>query len=95
VRRELACDGDRDDRAALPTTLECLPAGVEAAGTLVGARADDEWLPVAAPLESRARAERSALVPGRFDQEPACVRVAGLGDPAQAASLAARVLAWR
>ena len=50
---------------------------------------------MAAPLERRAGAERSALVPGGLDQQPACVCVAGLGDRAQPAALAGRVLARR
>ncbi len=44
---------------------------------------------LAAPLERRALAQRPPLVPGGLDQQPAGVRVAGLGDRAEPAPLAA------
>ena len=94
VSGELARDGDHDDRAGLASGLERVPACVQPAG----ARGR---LGLARRAACRARrrssvtlsAERAALVPGGLDQQPAGVRVAGLGDRALAAPLAARVLA--
>ena len=86
---EFARDGDRDDRSSLTASFERVPAGVETACALVGARADRSWLALAASLERRARTEVAALMPGRLDKQPAGVRVAGLGDRAEAALLAA------
>src|SRR5437764_9689160 len=68
---------------------------VQASGALVGACADRGRLSLPAPLECRARSRRPPLVPGCFDQQPAGVGVAGLGDRAELAPLAARILAWR
>ena len=58
------------------------------------ARTAAGW-PCAAALERRRSRERPALMPGRLDQQPARVRVAGLGDRAVAAPLAGGVLARR
>ena len=85
---ELARDRDRDDRAPFAAPLERLPALMQSARALVGARPDRRRLPLAAPLERNARPQRSPLVLGRFDEQSACVRVAGFGDCALAASLA-------
>ena len=82
---ELAGDGDHDDRAGLASCLERVPASVEPAGAAVGLGSQGEGFAFAPAFEGDARARRAALVPGGFDQEPACVRVAGLGDRALAA----------
>jgi hypothetical protein len=93
VAGELAGDGDRDDRAPLAAPLECVPALVERSSALVGTRAHRGGLPVSTRLERRACPRRPPLMPGRLDEQPARVRVAGLGDRAQAPPLAGRVLA--
>jgi hypothetical protein len=93
VAGELTGDRDRDDCAPFAAPLECVPAPVEPACALVGTRAYRGGLPLATLLERRACPQRSPLVPGRLDEQPARVRVAGLGDRAQAAPLAGRVLA--
>jgi hypothetical protein len=90
VSGELARDGDGDDRASFAAVLECVPALVEAACALVGTCADRGGLSLSAPLERCTRPQRPALVPGRLDQQPARVRVAGLGDRAQPPPLARR-----
>jgi hypothetical protein len=77
VSGELAGDGDRDDRASLAAPFERLPAGVEAAGALIGTGADGGRLAFSALLERHARMERTSLMPGCFDQQPAGVGVPG------------------
>jgi hypothetical protein len=93
VAGELARDGDRDDRAPLAASLEGVPALMQPACALVGSRADRGGLPLATLLEHCARAQRSPLLPGGLDQQPAGMRIAGLCDRAEAAPLAGRVLA--
>lgn len=92
---ELTCNRDGDDRASLAAGLEGVPAVVEPAGALVGASPDRSRLTLSAPLERRARAQRTTLVPGSLNEQPARVRVAGLRNRAQTAALARRVLARR
>jgi len=89
VGSELAGDRDRDDRAWLASLLEVLPAAVEAVGAVVGLETDERGLAGAAPLERCAWSWRASLVPGRLDQQPACVAVAGLRDRSLAAARAA------
>ena len=48
---------------------------------------------VLAALERGAEPGRAAVVPGRFDEQPARMSAAGLGDRALAAGLAGAVLA--
>src|SRR5215216_7861253 len=93
VSGEFAGDGDHDDRAGLASGLERVPASVEPAGAAVGLGSQGERFAFAPALEGDAQPRRAALVPGGFDQETACVRVAGLGDCALAAPLPARGLA--
>src|SRR3954447_23484882 len=95
VAGEFARDRDRDDGAPLAALFERVPTCVEAAGALVSAVADGGGLALPALLERRAGPQRPALMPGCFDQEPSRVRVAGLGDAAEATPLAARVLTRR
>lgn len=73
--------------------LECVPALMETAGASVGLSTDRGWLSLPPPRRHRALSQRPPLLPGRLDRQPARVGVAGLGDPAEAAPLAARVLA--
>ena len=90
---ELARDGDRDDRAALAAlAVEALPAAVQALLGLPGDREHVGALAGLAALERLALGRGSALGPGRFDQQPAAVAGAGLGDLALPAALAAAVL---
>ncbi len=93
VSGELARDRDHDDRAGLASGLERVPASVEPAGAAVRLRSQGEGFAFAPAFEGDAQARRAALVPGGLNKEPARVRVAGLGDPALAAPLPARVLA--
>src|SRR3954447_6787274 len=71
---ELARDGDVGDGAAFAVGGQVLVAAVQADLGLPGA---------IARRRAGARAPRSvAVVPGRFDEQPAGVAVAGLGDVA-------------
>src|SRR5438034_5420148 len=89
VSGEFAGDGDYHDRAGLASALERVPASVKPAGAPVRLRSHGERLACASAFERDAQAGRAALVPGGLDQEPARVRVAGLGDRALAAPFAA------
>ena len=94
VSGELARDGDHDDRARLASGLERVPASVQPAGAAVGLGSHGERACLSRLRSSvTLRRGAAALVPGGLDQQPARVRVAGLGDRALAAALAARVLA--
>src|SRR5262245_25890954 len=93
VGRELACDGDRDDRAALTATLERVPALVQPPRAVVGTGSHGSGLACAAPLERGAPTQRRPLMPGRLDEQTAGVAVAGLADRAQAPLLTAGALA--
>src|SRR4051794_7098510 len=50
------------------------------------------WLAGLAALERQRDTRRTPIVPGGFDQQPARVRAAGLGDRARPAPLAGRLL---
>jgi hypothetical protein len=89
VAGELAGDCDGDDRSALAASLEVPPATVELLGDRLCLGADEGGLSGPSAIEGDACAERSPLVPGRFDEQSAGVAVAGLGDPTLAALLAA------
>src|ERR1700758_1086513 len=93
MSRELARDGDDDDRARLASALERVPAPVQPPSAALGLRLYRDRLAGASVFERDAPTRRAALVPGGLDQEPAYVAVAGLGDPALAAPLATPVLA--
>jgi hypothetical protein len=95
VASELARDCDGDDRAALAAPFKHQPASVETARRSAR-RGRVRRLPGFAEVARRARFRGvSPLVPGRFDQKPTGVRVAGPGDRAEAAVLAGRVPARR
>jgi hypothetical protein len=89
VSGELAGHGDHDDRAGFASGLERVPASVQPSGAALGLGLHGERFPVPSAFERDAPARRAALVPGGFDQEPARVCVAGLGDRALAAPLSA------
>ena len=64
MARELARDGDRDDRAAFPAPLERVPALVEPSRAPVGAGAYRGGLALSALGEGCAFAQRPPLLPG-------------------------------
>jgi hypothetical protein len=77
---ELAGRGDRDDRAALVARLEPDPGAMQPALCAPGDRDSFRGLaclPVSQGLFDR---RRVAVVPGRFDEQPAGVRRSGLRD---------------
>src|SRR6266478_5419863 len=92
VSGELACDGDDDDRARLASSFERVPTSVQPPAAALGLGLHRERLAVASAFERDAPSRRAALVPGGLDQQPADVTVAGLGDRALSAPLAAGVL---
>src|SRR5437870_1986725 len=89
---ELAGDGDDDLVAVLAARVEFHHAGVQpqlrlpTVGLELGAQA------LLARAEFLAHLGRQAVVVRGFDQEPAGVAVAGLGDAALAAALSAAAL---
>jgi hypothetical protein len=87
VGGQLACDGDRDDRASLGSAFECVPALVEAPRGAVCFRADRGGLSLSPALERDARPERAPLVPSSLDEQPAGVAVARLRDRTETALL--------
>src|SRR5262249_17310949 len=89
MARQLARDGDPDDRAGLASGLQRVPASVQPPGAAFGLGLNGERFAVASPFERDASTRRAALVPGGLDQEPAYMAVAGLGDPALPPPLAA------
>jgi hypothetical protein len=77
---ELAGRGDRDDRAALVARLEPDPGAMQPALCAPGDRDSFRGLaclPVSQGLFDR---RRVAVVPARFDEQPAGVRRSGLRD---------------
>ena len=92
---ELARDGDRDDRAAFAAlNVESLPDAVQPALGLPGDLDDESGLSVPAAAQRLALGGCAALMPCCFDQQPAGVPAAGLGDRALPAFLPAGVLRW-
>jgi hypothetical protein len=89
-RGELARDGERDHGAAFAAPLELLPAPVQPPARPLRLGAHRCRLALAAARELAALAQRAALMPGRLDQQPPCVRVGGLGDGALVAPLTTR-----
>ena len=75
---EVAGDGD-ECLAFAALAVEALPDVVEALLGFPGDRDRFGGLVLLAALGAGALAGRAAVVPGRLDQEPACVAGAGLG----------------
>jgi hypothetical protein len=75
-----------------PTSLSTrsLPALVQPPARPLRLGAHRCRLALAAARELAALAQRAALMPGRLDQQPPCVRVGGLGDGALVAPLTTR-----
>jgi hypothetical protein len=89
----MAGDGDSDDRLGLAAlAVEAAPELVESLLRVPGDREYLRGLVVLRALERRASPRRAAVMPGRFDPEPAGVPGTGLGDRALAARLAGAVL---
>jgi hypothetical protein len=89
----LAGDRDRDYGAPLAALLvQPPPDAVQALLRLPSDRDHRLLLAVLAALQRGAEPGRSAVVPGRLDQQPAGVPRAGLGDVPLAAALAGAVL---
>ena len=86
---EFAGDGDHDDQAGLASGLERVPAPVQPASATVGLGSYGEGFAFASAFEGDAQAWSAALMLGGLDQKPASVCVAGLGDRALTAALAA------
>ena len=90
---ELAGDRDGHDRAALAAfAVELAPDVVQALLRLPGDRDHRLLLPVLAALQGAAEPGLAAVVPSRFDQQPASVPRPGLGDVPLAATVAGAVL---
>jgi len=80
VASQPARDGDGDNGAPLAAPLERLPASVQAAGAAVGPCADRGRMSLSTSPGLDAVTRRQPLMPGRLNQQPARVRVAGLGE---------------
>lgn len=78
---EFAGDRGVGHHGAFLAGVEVLPAGVQPAvgGLSAGPRRRARLIP--APPQPHSGAVGGAVVPGRFDQQPPGVAVAGLGDP--------------
>ena len=86
---ELACDRDGDDCAALAAfDVEPPPHMVQSLLGFPGDRDHGLFLAVLAALERCAEPGWAAVMPCRFDQQPARVPGAGLGDVPLASGLA-------
>src|SRR3954452_2613315 len=89
VSGELTRDCDHDDQAWLASGLERVPAPVQSARARVRLDSHGERLAGASAFQRDAQPRGASLMPGGFDQKPARVRVAGLGNPALTAALPA------
>ena len=77
---KLAGDRDHADRGALGSSVQPTPALVEPAVATLGPLPDHGGLTGLAALQLPAGPIRLAVMPGRLDQQPSGMAVAGLGD---------------
>jgi hypothetical protein len=89
---QLAREGDHGDRGPFPVPDQVPVPPVEPELRLPRLREDGFGLALAPAREGGAQPRRVAVVPGRLDQNPPRVRVAGFGDAAPPLPIARRVL---